>query len=146
MIARKELDSKPRIRNARSARTATHTRIVRGERARYSGIIRVSAVLGTVLVMLLSYVMLTSRVTGLTYALSSAQQQRIALQEQTARLDDRLARFTSEDRLATIAARLHMQPAQQFALVKLGAPIARTASRFPMISSLAGWFGRNLRE
>lgn len=143
MIARQEFEPQPRIRNPRSARSATRTRIVRSERARYSAIVRVSAVLGTVLLMLMAYVMLTSRITGLTYALSSAQQQRTSLQEQTARLDDRLSELTSENQLAVDAAKLHMYPAQQFALVTLDRSVTHTASTFPMISSIAGWFGRS---
>lgn len=141
MIQPQFFDERARIRNPRSARTATKTRIVRNSRARYVGIFRVCAVLGVVLVSLLGYVMLMSNMTSLTYSVAKAHQHREALQEETARLDDRIAALRSEDRLAAVAAKLGMRESQQFALVKLDLPpVARTGG-LPMLSTIAGWFG-----
>jgi len=145
MVHARQLEAEPRIRNPRSARTATQTRIVHNGRARYANIVRVSAVLGVVLAMLMGYVMLTSNVTSMTYTLANAREQRDALQEQTARLDDRLADLRSVERLARIARQLHMHEPQQFALVTLGAPpvVAQSTAHLTMLSSLAGWLHRN---
>jgi cell division protein FtsL len=141
MIQPQYIDAQPRIRNPRSARTATKTRIVRNSRARYTAIFRVCGVLGVVLVLLLVYVTATSNVTSLTYAVAKAQLQRETLQEDTARLDDRIASLQSEERLATVAAKLGMHEPQQFALVRLGVPRIARNGHFPMWTSIAGWFG-----
>ena len=131
----------PRIRNPRSARTATKTRIVRNSRARYTAIFRVCMVLGVVLVSLLGYVMLTSNVTSLSYAVAKAHQQRDDLQEQSARLDDRLALLRSDERLARVATKLGMREPQQFALVRLGTPPVANGGGFAAWTAIAGWFG-----
>ena len=143
MIQPRQIEMQPRIRNVRSARNATETRITRSGRARYANLIRVSAVLGCVLAMLMGYVMLTSNVTSMTYAIAKAQQDRDALREDTARLDDRLTSLRSDERLSKIATRLGMHEPKQFALVSLGVPVAQTPSRFAVLSSLTGWFGRS---
>jgi cell division protein FtsL len=128
----------PRISNPRSARTATQNRIVKNTRVRYDGIIRIAGVLAVLLLGMMTYVMLLSNATSLTYALAKAQHQRDSLQEQTARLDDRIAQMSSEERLAAIAAKLDMHDPQSYALVRLPAqPLV--ASRFPVFDSIAAW-------
>jgi len=129
-----------RITNPRSARTATQTRIVKNTRARYTSVVRIVLGLSVALVALMGYVMLLSNVTSLSYAVDKAHHQRDALQEQTARLDDRIAQASSEERLAAIAARLGMHDAQTFALVKLDTPDVAKA-RVPMFDTIAAWFG-----
>jgi len=130
----------PRITNPRRARTATHSRIVKNHRARYEGIVRVGAVLGIVLAGLLAYVMLISNITSTSYALAKAQHQREILQEQTARLDEQLAKMHSDERLAGIASKLGMKEAQTFAVIQLSPPLA-SAPRYPMFDSIASLFG-----
>jgi hypothetical protein len=89
----------------------------------------------------MSYVVLTSSLTGLSYAVSKARTQREALQEETMRLDDRIAALRSDDRLATLAARMGMRDPQRFAVVRIDPPrVARVRPRFPVLSSLAGFF------
>ncbi len=139
MIQPQYIDAQPRIRNPRSARTATSTRIVRNSRARYNAIFRICSVLGIVLVSLLGYVMLTSNVTSLTYAIAKSHHQREALQEQTARLDDQIATLHSDERLAGVAAKLGMREPQQFALVQLGAPTSEHHGTLAW-STIASWF------
>lgn len=130
-----------RIPNPRSSRAATSSRIARNERERYTGIVRVMIALGSMLAFLMVYVMLTSNLTGLTYAVSKAQKQRASLAEDTSRLDDQIAALRSDDRLSGLAARLGMHEPQRFALVKLGAPaIADAQPRVAVLSSLAGLF------
>ncbi len=145
MIQPQYIDIQPRIRNPRSARTATKTRIVRNSRVRYRALFRVCVALGAVLVLLLGYVMLTSNVTSLTYAVAKAHQQRTDLQQETARLDDRIAALRSDERLARVATKLGMHEAQQFALVKLGLPPVANSGGFPAWTAIAGWFGTSPR-
>lgn len=141
MIQPRQLETQPRIRNPRRAKSATKTRIVHNSRARYTSIVRVCAVLGVVLASLMGYVMLTSNMTSLTYAVAKAHHDREALQEQTARLDDQLAALRSDERLAKVASKLHMHEAQQFAVIKLTPVVADDSTRIPVLSSIAGWFG-----
>ena len=84
------------------------------------------------------YVMGTAHLTSLSYKVAKAQRERAALQAETARLDDRLAALRSDDRLARVAARLHMGDPQQFALVTLPRPLHRTDSaHLAFLSGLA---------
>jgi cell division protein FtsL len=146
MIAQRYVAS-PRIANPRSARGATQRRIVRKRQARYAGLSRVTLALCGVLATLMGYVVLTSSLTGLSYAVATARAQREALQEQTMRLDDRIAALRADDRLAEIAARLGMRDPQSFAVVRIEPPrVAQVRPRFPMLSSLAGFFAPALRR
>src|SRR5947209_5708365 len=109
----------PRPRNVRTAKQATQRRISRKERARYGVLVRFCGALAVALSLVMIYVTLTARLTSLNYAVAKAQRERATLQAETARLDDRLAALRSNDRLASVAARLHMQDPQQFAIVTL---------------------------
>ena len=141
MLAPQYVARPSRITNPRTVRAATHRRIVRQSRARYASVTRVSTTLLCVLLLLMSYVVLTSNLTGLSYAVASARTEREALQEETMRLDDRIAALRSDDRLAELAARLGMREPQAFAVVRIEPPrVARARSRFPVLSSLAGFF------
>ncbi|MGA9017314.1 MAG: hypothetical protein WB438_00045 [Candidatus Cybelea sp.] len=112
----------------------------RASRARYATLVRMLAVLLCVLAFLMGYVVLTSSRTGLSYAVARAAAQREALQEETMRLDDRIAALRSDDRLSELAARLGMGPPQRFAVVREDEPrIARAGSHFRLLSSLAGF-------
>jgi hypothetical protein len=141
MIAPHFSSQTSRIANPRSVRAATQRRIVRKSRARYAGITRVSSALLCILLLLMGYVVLTSSLTGFSYAVAKARAQREALLEQTMRLDDRIAALRSDDRLAELAARLGMREPQRFAVVRIAPPrVARAHPRFPVLSSLAGFF------
>src|SRR5262249_22155014 len=93
--------------------------------------------------LLMSYVMLTSNLTSLTYSVANARATREALREETARLDDKLAQAQSQENLAKMARKLGMHDPQTFAMVKLAAPtaVAEKPSGF-LLSSLAGWFAQ----
>ena len=65
------------------------------------------------------YVMLTSNLTGLTYALASAETQRTQLQGDVQRLDDQIAHLESRERLAQIAAKLGMRDPSRYEIVTL---------------------------
>ena len=142
MMPARQLEARPRIANPRSAKAAAQTRIVRTSRAKYAGLIRVGAVVGTVLATLLGYVWLTSNVTSMTYAVASAHQRRETLVEANNRLDDQLAIARSDERLARLAARLNMHEPQRLSVIV--APARRTVAQrasFPVFSTIAGWFG-----
>ena len=114
--------------------------MVRASRARYTTLVRMLGVLLCILAFLMGYVVLTSSRTGLSYAVARAAAQREALQEETMRLDDRIAALRSDDRLAELAARLGMRQPQRFAVVREDEPrIARAGSHFRLLSSLAGF-------
>lgn len=147
MIAQRSIDRSPRVRNPRTARAATHRRIVHKSRARYSGIGRVAAAVTGLLVLFMGYVLLTSMLTGLSYAVARAEHQRESLLEETMRLDDRIAALRSDDRLSAIAARLKMTDPQQFAVLHLrkASPVA-AQPRVAVLSSLAGFFAPATRQ
>ena len=139
MVQPKQLERAARIRNPRTARAATHRRIDKKSRARYASLLRVCGVLSIVLAFLMGYVVLTSNLTGLSYAVANAKHERTELQAETMRLDDKIAALRSDDRLAMLAAKLGMTEPQRFAVVRVPAPAAaqQHLAAFP---SLAGLF------
>jgi hypothetical protein len=141
VIQPRSFDRQARVRNPRVARAATQRRIVHKSRARYSNITRVSAAIGGLLFLFMMYVLLTSTLTGLSYAVAKAEHQRTAMQEETMRLDDRIAALRSDDRLSALAARLKMIEPERFAVIRLSRPqIALDRPRVAVLSSLAGFF------
>ena len=133
MIQPQRHDRSIRIGNPRAVRAATQRRKARKARARYVGITRTLAVLTAVMMLLMSYVVLTSSLTGLSYAVAKAQAGREALQEETMRLDDRIAALRSDDRLSQLAARLGMTEPHT-----LGGRSHRDAARRPRRAVLPG--------
>jgi cell division protein FtsL len=111
----------PRIRNPRTARGATHRRIVAGRRSRYAGLRNVMLAIASVMTVLLLEVVLSAQITANAYAVDRAHAQRTELELQTARLDDEIAALSSDDRLAALAAKLGMIQPQRFLLVSLQA-------------------------
>ena len=109
MIASRSFERSSHVANPRTVRNATARRKIRASRARYTTLVRVFAVLLCVLAFVMGYVVLTSSLTGLSYAVARASSQREALQEETIRLDDQIAALRSDDRLAVLAARLGMR-------------------------------------
>lgn len=141
MLAPRFFDRSARIANPRTIRAATQRRIVRKSRARYTSVARALSALTCIVALLMGYVVLTSSLTGLSYAVAKARAQREALQEETMRLDDRIASLRSDDRLAELAARMGMREPQVFTVVRIDPPsVARVRPRFPVLSSLAGFF------
>jgi len=129
-----------RVPNPRTARAATARRMVHKSKVRYASIWRVSLAIGSLLAFLMVYVVLTSSMTGLAYAVVNAKHQREALQEETMRLDDRIATLESEERLSAIASKLGMRDPQRFALVRMPQPRANDSQQSPLLSSIAGLF------
>jgi len=141
VIQPRQVDRAARVRNPRAARAATRRRIVHKSRARYSSIGRVAAAVTGLLVLFMGYVLLTSTLTGLSYAVARAAHERESLLEETMRLDDRIAALRSDDRLSAIAARLKMTEPAQFAVlhVRRASQLAEQP-RVAVLSSLAGLF------
>ncbi|MEO6836694.1 MAG: hypothetical protein ABI231_12425 [Candidatus Tumulicola sp.] len=140
MIQPRYFDRPVRVRNPRVARAATQRRIVRKSRARYSSIVRVSVAIGCLLVLFMGYVVLTSTLTGLSYAVAKGQHQREAMLDETMRLDDRIAALRSDERLSVLASRLGMKDPERFAVVRLRRPQVPDRPRVAVLSSLAGFF------
>lgn len=140
MIAQRQLEPKPRVRNVRTARVASQQRREKTNKQRHAHLGRFVALLGAVVVLLMGYVMLMANLTSLNYAVARADHERIALQDQTSRLDDRLAMLSSQERLAAIAAKLGMRDAQAYAIVQLPQPERPARQpRIAVLSALGGW-------
>lgn len=132
----------PRTSNVRTAKQATQRRVSRAARLRYSGLVRFCGALAIGLTLVMGYVTLTARLTSLNYAVGRAERERTALQTQTARLDERVAALRSDDRLAHVAAQLHMADPQQFAVVTLPPPLRQEdRSHLAFLAGLANLFG-----
>jgi len=112
-----------RPRERLRARSATKRRTAR---ARLRNTFAFGRVLGIVVLAslpVLVYVMLTARLTATSYALAHANQTKAALLAQSQRLDDTIARLESPERLAAVAAQLHMHDPHLYAVVAV--PAAR---------------------
>lgn len=112
----------PRERPTRSPipdrpRKSAQRRHARTRRARYVTTIRVLGSLAIVLGLLMSYLALMANLTSLNYRIGRAAELRTALQEQTMRLDDRIAHLESRERLAELAMKMGMQEPHIYAVV-----------------------------
>ncbi len=109
---------RPRV-GTRAGRNAVERRRAKTSRIRYAALVRT---LGTVAFLTLSvcvYLGLMANVTRMNYQLMRDAKERKVLLDETSRLDDRIARLETRERLAAIAARLRMHEAQTFAEVAL---------------------------
>ncbi len=116
MIAPQALPSSA-PREYRRAASATKRRTARAKRRNAIAFGRTLAIVALAAVPVLIYVMLTARLTSTSYALAQANQTKATLLEETQRLDDRIARLESPERLAAVAAQLHMHDPHQYAVV-----------------------------
>ena len=89
----------------------------------YAGTVRIMCIVALVLAPVMVYVMLTSNITSLNYALTKAQSQRSSLQQEVQRLDDQIAYLDSRERLAQVAAKLGMRDPASFQIVTLAPPV-----------------------
>jgi len=107
----------PRVAT-RSGRGAASRRRVRTKRQRYEAMLRIVVVVGVVTLAVVTYLALLANVTGMTYELAKSARDKARLQDVSARLDDRIARLASRDRLAQLAAQIGMRDPQTFAVVQ----------------------------
>jgi len=115
-----------RADDAERSRAATRRRFARAQRRGYLAFLRVAAVVAVFVLPLMLYVTLTANLTSLNYALTRAEAQKTELLAQTLRQDDRIAKLESRERLAALAARLHMHDPRIYAVVTL--PVERRAA------------------
>ena len=123
MIAPREIP-KPPPRKQLLARDASRRRVRRTRLKGYAMLGRIVGVLTVVFALMLSYVMLMANLTSLNYALGHASATRLGLLDETTRLDDQIAHLRSRERLADVAAKLHMHDPKTFAVVALPRPAA----------------------
>lgn len=138
MIAHQQLAPAPEPRRVERVRTATRRRTRRTKRATHAPLIGVGVLTLAILVPLLLFVMFTANVTASNYALARAEHERTALMEETQRLDDRIARLQSPERLAALAAQLKMHDPHVYAVVSLPEP--KTQARPSGFAFLGSWF------
>ena len=90
--------------------------------AQYGSCARIVGALCGVLAPVMIYVMLTSNLTSMNYALAAAETQRTQMQQDLQRLDDRIAHLESRERLAQVAAKLGMRDPSRYEVVTLTPP------------------------
>jgi len=105
----------PRNRLPKHGRRRRHNLLLK----QYGSCVRIVGALAAVLAPVMIYVMLTSNLTGLNYALTAAETQRTQMQQEVQRLDDRIAHLESRERLAQVAAKLGMRDPVRYEVVTL---------------------------
>ncbi|GAC1310536.1 MAG: hypothetical protein NVSMB21_18600 [Vulcanimicrobiaceae bacterium] len=121
MIAR-ELpyeDSAPRTAGTRSGRTAAVVRRERSRTRRYASFTRIFATAGMLTFAIVFYLGLMANVTRMNYELSKTVRTETTLVDESSRLDDRIARMVTRERLALLAKRLGMREPESFARVAI---------------------------
>ena len=119
----------PPPRHAEQIRSATKRRVRRSRRRVHRPVFAVIMLASVVLVALLAYVTCTANITSLNYAVSRTQHERAALIEDSQRLDDRIARLKSPERLAQLAAQLRMTDPHVYAVVAVPEPKLQPQAR-----------------
>jgi hypothetical protein len=117
MIALQAIQPEPHPRHVERGRTATRRRVRHAQRRSYVALLRVGAGAALLVLPLMFYVMLTANLTSLNYKLARVETQRLALQAETLRQDDRIAKLESRERLAALAVRLKMHDPQMYAVI-----------------------------
>ncbi len=132
--------SSPRI-GGRAGRGAVLDRRRAGLRRRYRGLAVVCSWITVLTALVIVYLLLVADGTRVGYELSRANQARVTLQDQTARLDDQIAQLRSRDRLAAVAAHLGMNDPAVYAVAKMPeAPVAASRGRMlAFLSAITNW-------
>ncbi len=120
--------TRKRVRRARRTRRRLHRPVA-----------ATMAFVCAILVPLLAYVGLTAHLTSLNYALARETHAKTALVEETQRLDDRIVRLQSSERLANLAAALKMHDPHVYAVVRVPEP-PRAQPRPTGFALLGSWF------
>ena len=127
----------PEPRRVVHVRAATIRRVRRTRRRMRAPVLAMLTLTLMALVPLLGYVTLTSRLTSLNYALVRTDLQRTSLLEDTQRLDERIARLQSPDRLAALAGKLKLHDPHVYAVVRVPEPKPQPR---PTGFALFAWF------
>jgi hypothetical protein len=110
------------------ARDAARRRSRRTRLQGYTMLGRIAAIFAVVLVPVMIYVLLMGNLTALNYSLAHVTQHKLALQEETLRLDDRITQLQSRERLADLAARLHFHDPRVYAVIDVPGPVVAPPS------------------
>ncbi|MGB8268000.1 MAG: hypothetical protein WCE44_16885 [Candidatus Velthaea sp.] len=129
----------PSPRERGRARSATKRRTQRARRRNTVAFGRIIVIVAAAALPVLIYVMLTAWLTSTSYALAHATQAKAHLLEESQRLDDRIARLESPERLALVAAQLHMHDPHVYAVVNLPDLRAPEAPRPIAFFGAASW-------
>ena len=127
----------PEPRRIVYVRAATQRRVRRTRRRMRAPVFAMLTLTVIALIPLLGYVTLTARLTSLNYALVRSDHERVALLEDTQRLDERIARLQSPDRLAALAAKLKLHDPHVYAVVRVPDPKPQPR---PTGFALFAWF------
>jgi hypothetical protein len=123
MIAAQRVE--PELRRIDRVRHAADRRVRRTRRRLHRPVHAVATLTILLLLPLLGYVALTSRITSQSFALVRAEHDRTALVDETQRLDDRIAQLQSPERLAALAANLKLHDPHVYAVVRIPEPKAQ---------------------
>jgi hypothetical protein len=131
----------PAVRG-RAGRIAVLGRRKAGVRRRYRMLVGVVMWISAVTFVVMGYLALLVNVSHLYYEFAQANSKRLELQDMTMRLDDKIARLRSRDRLALVAGRLGMREPGAYAVVRLPRQPIATAGRrgrLAFLSAITGW-------
>jgi cell division protein FtsL len=124
-------------------RRSVRRRRLRNHYRRYVDAIRILGVLAIVMTLVMSYLALMANLTSLNYRVGVALEKRAALQEQTMRLDDKIAHLESRERLAEIAMKMGLHEPRIYAVVaRTDAQPASTKLRrggIALLGAMADW-------
>jgi hypothetical protein len=129
----------PEPRRVIHVRAATIKRVRRTRRRMRAPVLALLTLTLAALIPLLGYVKLTANLTSLNYALVRTDLQRTALLEDTQRLDERIARLQSPDRLAALAGKLKLHDPHVYAVVRVPDPKPQPR---PTGFALFAWFSQ----
>ncbi len=109
-------DERPRT-GTRAGRGAVSRRRARTRQLRNAGFTRLFSTVFVVTLAVVIYLGLMANVTRMNYGLTKAAREKAQLVDATSRLDDRIARLESRERLDALARRLGMRESQSFIAV-----------------------------
>lgn len=131
--------SAQQLRRTDRVRHAAKRRARRSRRRLHRPVFLVVLAACMVLGMLLAYVGLQARVTSLNFALSRAERERTALLDDSMRLDDRIVRLQSPERLAALAVKLRLHDPHVYAVVRVPEP-PKPRPKATGLALLGTWF------
>jgi len=137
MIAAQRAEALPEPRRVIYVRAATQRRVRRTRRRMRAPVLALLTLTFAALIPLLGYVTLTANLTSLNYALARTDRERLTLLEDTQRLDERIARLQSPDRLAALAGKLKLHDPHVYAVVRVPEPKPQPR---PTGFALFAWF------
>ncbi|HZW54436.1 MAG TPA: hypothetical protein VFF00_10385 [Candidatus Elarobacter sp.] len=133
----------PELRRIDRVRHATKRRARRARRRLHRPVFAVVALAFAVLIPLMAYVTLTANLTSLSFALERAERERAVIASDAQRLDDRIARLQSPERLAALAGKLKLHDPHVYAVVPVPEPKAQ--SQPTGLAFFGTWFSSGVK-